>query len=117
MGLRGAYGPVSGNGLPELQGLRAGATGTWSRMSLCRRGEDEGAGHFGDIYPAVNVLTGANPDGRANLRLAIPGNVKLGDVASAVFRGRQEPQEWEVLHPVHPGTDRLGALHQGVLRR
>src|ERR1035438_5395696 len=114
VGLRGAYGHLSRNGRPEWQGLRAGATRTWSRTSLCRRGEEEGASHFGDINPAVNVLTGANPDGRAGLRLAIPGHVKLGDVAPAVFRGRQQPQKREVLHTIDPGTDRLGALHEGV---
>src|ERR1035438_2043160 len=81
----------------------------------CGRGA--GAGHFGDIGPAVNVLAGANPDGLAGARHAIPGNVKRGDVAPAVGRGRQQPQEWEVLHTADASADRGGALHQRVLGR
>ena len=117
VGLRGAYGHLSRNGRPEWQGLRAGATRTWSRTSLCRRGEEEGASHFGDINPAVSVLARANPDGRAGFRHAVPHNVKLGDVAPAVGRGRQQPQEGEVLDAADASPDGPGALHQRVLGR
>jgi hypothetical protein len=65
---------------------------------------------LGDIYPAVNVLAGADPDGRAGLRYAIPGNVKLGDVAPAVGRRWQKPQEGDVLHASDASPDRGGAL-------
>ena len=57
------------------------------RASLCRCGGDAGAGHFWDISPAVNVLAGANPDGRPGLRHAMPGNVDLGDVAVGARTG------------------------------
>src|ERR1019366_561576 len=72
-------------------------TGRRRRASLCGGRRDAGAGHFWDIGPAVNVLAGANPNGCAGFRPAIPGNVKGGDDAPAVGRGRQHPQEWEVL--------------------
>src|ERR1017187_3653069 len=114
--------------------MRAAGRGAWlsrepSRAPRGRRdmgnpdrllwgcGRDAGAGHFGDILPAVNVLAGANPDGPAGFRHAIPGNVKLRDVAPAVGRGRQQPQEWEVLHATDASPDRGGALQQRVLGR
>src|ERR1039458_3210868 len=106
VGLRGGYGPVSGNGPPKRR-----------RASLWGRGRDEGADHFGDILPAVDVLAGANPNGRAGSRHAMPRNVKLGDVAPAVGRGWQQPQEGEVLHAADASADRGGALHQRVLGR
>jgi hypothetical protein len=57
------------------------------RAALCRCSGDAGAGHFWDISPAVNVLAGANPDGRPGLRYAMPGNVELGDVAVGARTG------------------------------
>src|ERR1039458_8477550 len=98
VGLRGGSGPVRGNGPPKRR-----------RASLWGRGRDAGAGHFGDILPAVDVLAGANPVGRAGFRHVIPRNVKLGDVAPAVGRGWQQPQEGEVLHTDDASTDRGGA--------
>ena len=50
-------------------------------------------------------------------RHAITGNVKLGDVAPAIYRGRQQPQEGEVLHAADATPDRPGALHQDQLLR
>jgi len=64
-------------------------TGRPRRASLWGCGKDAGAGHLWDIGPAVDVLAGANPNGRAGFRHAIPGNVKLGDVAPAVGWGWQ----------------------------
>ena len=63
------------------------------------------------------MLAGANPDGRASFRHPIPGNVKLGDVAPAIYRGRQQPQQREVQHEPDTTPDRLGALHQDQLCR
>jgi len=40
------------------------------RASLCGGSGDAVAGHFWDIGPAVNVLAGANPDGRTGFRRA-----------------------------------------------
>src|SRR5664279_3400128 len=62
-------------------------------------------------------LAGANPDGRAGFRLAIPCLVKIGDVAPAVDWWWQQPQEGEVLDAADASPDRFGALHQGVLGR
>ena len=45
------------------------------RASLWGCGKDAGARHYWDIGPAVNVLAGANPNGRAGFRHAAPGNV------------------------------------------
>jgi hypothetical protein len=86
-------------------------------MLLCGSGGDAGAGHFWDIGPAVNVLAGANPDGPAGFRHAIPGDVKLGNVAPAVGRGWQQPQEGEVLDAADASPDRRRPLYQGVLGR
>src|SRR5208337_3399177 len=97
--------------------VRAEPTGRRRRASLCDCSEDACTGHFRDIGPPVNVLAGANPNGRAGFRHAIPGNVKLGDVAPAVSRRWQQPQEREVLHAADTGPDRGGALHQRVLGR
>ena len=44
------------------------------------------------------MLADANPDGGAGLRHAVPGNIKLGDVAPTIGWGWQQPQEREVLH-------------------
>ena len=53
---------------------------------------NEGAGDFRQIRPAVDVLTGADEDCRADDRLAIPGNVESGDVAPTIDRGGQQTQ-------------------------
>jgi hypothetical protein len=95
----------------------AATTARLGRAVLCGWGADAGAGHFWDIRPAVNVLAGANPNGRAGFRHAVPGNVKLGDVAPAVGRWWQQPQEREVLHAADGSPYRGGALHQRVLGR
>jgi hypothetical protein len=86
-------------------------------VSLCRWGGNAGADHFGDINPAINVLAGANPDGCACFRHAMAANVELGNVAPAVRRGGQQPQEGEMLHAAHARPDPRGALHQRVLGR
>jgi hypothetical protein len=87
------------------------------RVSLRGWGEEEGTGYFGSIGPAVNVLAGANPDGGAGFGHAIPSDVKLGDVAPAVFRGRQQPEEREVVDIANTSSDRRGPIHRGVLGR
>ena len=80
----------------------------WRRASLWGWGGDAGADHFGDIGPDVNVLAGANPNGRAGFRHVIPGKVTLGDVTPAVGRGWQQPQEREVLDTADASPDRGG---------
>ena len=84
---------------------------------LCGRGADAGAGHYWNVGPTVNMLAGANPDGRPGLRHPVAGNVKLGDVAPAVGRGWQQPQKREMLHTANASPDRGGAFHQRVLGR
>jgi len=103
--------------LPSSRFTFHASPGRQRRASLWGWGGDAEADHFRDVSPAVNVLAGANPDRPAGFGLAIPPNVKLGDVAPAVGRGRQQPKEGEVLHPANPGPDRRSALHQNVLRR
>src|ERR1035437_8192319 len=92
--------------------MRLAATGRRRRASLWGWGGDAGAGHFWDIGPAVNVVGGANPDGRAGFRHAIAGNGKLGDVAPAVGWRRQQPQKAEVLDTADASPDRGGALRR-----
>ena len=89
-----------------LPGARSRDPRRWPGVSLCGRGGDARAKHLGNIDPAVNVLAGANPNGLAGFRHAIPGHVKLGDVAPAVYWGRQQPQEREVLHTADACPDR-----------
>src|SRR5208282_2071605 len=97
--------------------VRAEPIGKRRRASLWGWGSDAVVRHFWDIGPPVNVLASADPNGRADLRHAIPGNVKLGDVAPAVGRRWQQPQEGEVLYATDASPDRGGALHQRVLGR
>src|ERR1039458_9100816 len=93
----------------------AATTARLGRAVLCGSGGDAGAGHSWDTRPAVNVLAGANPDCRAGLRHAMPGNVKLSDVAPTVGCGWQQPQVRVVLDAADARPDRGGALHQRVL--
>ena len=44
---------------------------------------DDGAGLFGEVLPAVDLLPGANADLRTDRGHAVPGNVEVGDVAHA----------------------------------
>ena len=92
-------------------------TGRRRRAPLWGCGRDSGAGHFWGIRPAVNVLAGANPDGRPELWHAIRGDVKLSNVTPAVGRRWQQPQEGEMLHASDARPDRRGALHQSVMGR
>jgi hypothetical protein len=71
--------------LGEAAPPKTETTGIPWKASLCGCGGDAGAGHFGAIEPPVNVLAGANPNGRAGFRLAIPCLVKIGNVAPPVF--------------------------------
>ena len=50
---------------------------------------DAGVEGYWGILPAVNVLAGANPDGPVGLRHAIPRNVEVGEVAPAIYWGRE----------------------------
>ena len=60
------------------------------------RGGDEGVGLFGGVFPAVDLLAGADEDAGADGRLAEPVNVEFGDVAEACLRCRQEAENDEV---------------------
>ena len=72
-----------------------GGSGEVRQGEVGRGGADAGAGHYWSTGPTVNMLAGANPNGRADLRHPVAGNVKLGNVAPAVSRRWQQPQEGE----------------------
>ena len=76
-------------------------------------GADAGAGHYWSTGPTVNMLAGANPNGRADLRHPVAGNVKLGNVAPAVSRRWQQPQEGEVLHSADASPGRARRAGEG----
>jgi hypothetical protein len=64
--------------------------------------------------PAIHA---ASYLGLVRLRHAITGDVKVGDVAPTVLRGRQQPQEREMVNIANSTPDRRGAIHQSVLGR
>ena len=95
---------LSGHGTSGCGGRRGGLRRRFRRGNGVRgglAGRDDGPGHLALVHPAVDLLTGPNPERHAGDRHAPAADDQLGDVAVAVNGGGQQAQEAVGLDAAH----------------